>query len=154
VAHNARLIEGATADDVFAVLEDGCGYAEWVVGTRMIRRVEPGWPRPGTAIHYTAGWWPLRKDDKTQSLGYEPRRELRLEARAWPAGTVGIRLAVEHAGNGVQVTLDEAPARGWLRRLHNPALDALIKVRNVETLRRLEKEVRRKQHQAHPPVRA
>ena len=153
MAHNTRVIEKASPQDVFAVLADGCTYADWVVGTRMIRDVEAGWPRPGTAIHYTAGWWPLRKDDKTQSLGYEPDKQLRLEARAWPVGTVGIVLAADPAGDGVRVTLDEAPARGWLRRLHNPVLDALIKLRNVETLRRFEREVRRKQH-ARPPAHA
>jgi hypothetical protein len=154
VAHNSRLIRNATPEDAFAVLEDGRGYADWVVGTRKIRDVEPGWPRPGSAIHYTAGHWPLRKDDKTQALAYEPDRRLRLEARAWPLGTAGIVINVEPSRDGVVVSLDEAPAKGWLRVIHNPVLDAMIRLRNVETLRRFEQAVRRKQRQGSRPAHA
>jgi hypothetical protein len=95
MTRNSRLIRDADASDVFEVLRDGRCYAEWVVGTRMIRAVDPGWPQPGTRIHYTAGWWPLRKDDITRSLRYEPDHRLELEAHAWPAGTAGIVLSAE-----------------------------------------------------------
>jgi hypothetical protein len=56
MARNERLMDGIDSRAVFDVLRDGAGYADWVVGTRMIRRVEPGWPRRGTAIHYTVGY--------------------------------------------------------------------------------------------------
>lgn len=145
MATNSRLIRNATTEDVFDVLRDGRVYSEWVVGTRMIRDVDSGWPEPGTAIHYTAGRWPLRKDDKTVSLGYAPDQELMLEARAWPVGTAGIVLHAEQVGPDVAFTIEEAPARGVLRLVHNPVLDLGIKLRNVETLRRFEQQVRRKQ---------
>ncbi len=44
------------------------------------------------------------------------------------------------------MTIDEHPLRGPARALHNPAFDALIWVRNVETLRRLESAARRRVH--------
>jgi hypothetical protein len=154
VAHNSRVVPDATVADVFAVLTDGWAYADWVVGTRKIRAVEDDWPAPGTAIHYTVGRWPLRKDDKTQSVGYQPLQRLRLEARAWPLGTAGIVLSAEAVTGGVRVSIQEAPARGWLRVLHNPVLDATIKVRNVETLRRFEQVLRRKRRQGSRPAHA
>ena len=145
MARNCRVIRGAGPRDVFDVLRDGRTYGDWVVGTRMIRDVDEGWPRAGARLHYTAGWWPLRKDDVTTSQAYEPDRRLQLEAHAWPAGTARIVIEVQEVPGGVAVTLDESPARGLLKTLHNPALDLAVKLRNVETLRRLEQQVRRKQ---------
>ncbi|MCW2709331.1 MAG: hypothetical protein JWM22_3173, partial [Frankiales bacterium] len=42
------------------------------------------------------------------------------------------------------VVIDEYAEKGLLRTLHNPLFDAAIKARNVETLRRLEKQARRR----------
>ena len=141
---NRRVMRGLAPAAVFDVLRDGRSYEEWVVGTRTIRAVEPGWPEPGTALHFTVGYGPLRKDDETRSLVYEPDRRLELEAHAWPAGTARIDLRAEPVEDGTLVTIDEHPLRGPARALHNPALDALIWVRNVETLRRLESAARRR----------
>ena len=145
MARNRRVIEGADEHDVFDVLRDGKRYADWVVGTRKIRDVDPGWPQPGAAIHYTAGRGPLRKDDVTESMAYEPERLLRLQAQAWPFGSARIVLTAEPAAGGVAVTIEESPDRGVLRLVHNPLLDLAIKARNVETLRRFEKVLREKQ---------
>jgi hypothetical protein len=130
---------GLEPDAVMDVLRDGASYADWVVGTRMIREVEAGWPTPGTSIHYTVGYGPLRKDDRTRSIAYEPGGKLQLEARAWPAGAVSIVLNVDAEPGGTRVVIDEKPIRGLARTLHNPLFDLLIKVRNIETLRRLER---------------
>lgn len=144
MAQNARLLAGINPAEVFDVLRDGTTYAEWVVGTRKIRAVDPGWPAPGKAIHYTVGYGPLRHDDRTVSQDYYPDNTLELEARAWPAGTVGIVLSARAVEGGTEVTIAEAPRRGLAKRVHNPVFDLLIKVRNVETLRRLEDQVRKK----------
>lgn len=135
---------GLQPADVFDVLRDGGTYAHWVVGTRLIRTVEPGWPAVGTALHYTIGYGPLRKDDETRSRAYEPDRLLVLEARAWPAGTARIALRAEPVEDGTLVTIDEHPERGPAKLLHNPVADLLIRTRNVETLRRLEAQARRR----------
>jgi hypothetical protein len=135
---------GITPPAVFDVLADGWTYADWVVGTRTIRAVDAGWPAEGTALHYTVGYGPLRKEGHTRSLAYEPERRLELEAHAWPAGTVRIELRAEPVDGGSLVSIEEHPLRGLAARLHNPAADVLIHVRNVETLRRLERCVRRR----------
>jgi hypothetical protein len=133
---------GITPARVFEVLRDGTSYADWVVGTRSIRSVEDGWPAVGTALHYTVGYGPLRKDDKTVSTCYEPLDRLCLQAQAWPAGSAAIILTVEPAGDGCAVSITEHPDRGLAKTLHNPLLDLAIKLRNVETLRRLERRAR------------
>ncbi len=133
---------------VFDVLRDGATYADWVVGTRAIRVVEPGWPAAGSALHYTIGYAPLRKDDRTTSRAYEPDVRLEMEAHAWPAGTARIELRAEPVEGGVRVSIDEHPERGPAKLLHNPLADLLIKTRNVETLRRLEVQARRKARRA------
>jgi hypothetical protein len=146
MAVTRRVMRATSPRAVFDVLRDGWAYADWVVGTRMIRAVEPGWPAPGTALHYTVGYGPLRKDDETRSMAYEPDRRLELEARAWPAGTARIELRAEPVEGGTLVSIDEHPLRGPATLLHNPGIDLLVKIRNVETLRRLERCVRRQHH--------
>ena len=144
MAITRRVMKAVTPAQVFAVLRDGKSYGHWVVGTRTIRDVDPGWPAEGTRLHYTVGYRPLRKDGITTSRSSEPDRRLALEAHAWPAGTASIVLTMEPAEGGTLVSIDEKPLRGPGRALHNPAFDALIKVRNVETLRRLEQQARRR----------
>ncbi len=142
MATTRRQMTGLTPKAVFDVLRDGFTYGHWVVGTRTIRDVDAGWPGKGTRLHYTVGYGLLRKDDVTTSRAYAPDRRLELEARAWPAGTARIVLRAETQGEGTLVTIEEHPATGIAATLHNPALDVLIKTRNVETLRRLEAQVR------------
>lgn len=144
MAVTRRLMRGVRPRQVFDVLRDGRSYGDWVVGTRTIRDVDPGWPAEGTRIHYTVGYRPLRKDSVTTSRSYEPDRRLELEISAWPAGTAGVVLAVDEQGDGALVAIEEAPRSGPGRLVHNPLLDQLIKVRNVETLRRLEQLARRR----------
>ena len=143
MAVTRRVMRGVRPSAVFDVLRDGSSYGDWVVGARMIRRVEPGWPAPGTALHYTLGYGPLRKDDETRVRAYEPDRRLELRARAWPVGTARIELRAEPVEDGTLVSIDEHPDSGPAALLHNPLADAAIKLRNLETLRRLERQARR-----------
>lgn len=144
MAVTRRLMQEVAPQQVFDVLRDGTSYEKWVVGTRAIRAVDPGWPAEGTRLHYTVGYGVLRKDDVTTCRSYEPEVCLELEAYAWPAGTARIVIRAEPVAGGTRVSIDEAPLRGIARRLHNPGLDAVIKLRNVETLRRLEQQARRR----------
>jgi hypothetical protein len=143
MAVTRRVMAGVDPEDVFDVLRDGRSYGHWVVGTRKIRATEPGWPAVGTAIHYTVGYWPLRKDDKTTSEVYEPDTRLELEAFAWPAGSARIDIRAEKVADGTLVSIDEHPKSGPGAALHNPLSDAFIHLRNVEGLRRLEGLARR-----------
>lgn len=142
MAKTRRLMRGVTAKQVFAVLNDGFSYGDWVVGTRSIRDVDEGWPSVGTRLHYRVGYGPLTKDDVTSSKVYADGERLELEAHAWPAGTAHITLTTEPGEGGTLVSIDEFPLRGPARLLRNPLTDVLIATRNVLTLRRLEQQVR------------
>jgi hypothetical protein len=124
-------MRGVRPEQVFDVLRDGQSYAS---------SVDPGWPQPGSKLHFTIGRGPLRKDDETESLSCAPDTRLELEARAFPAGTARIVISVAPVAGGTSVSIDEVPERGPAKVLHNPIADLLVKLRNVETLRRLEKQ--------------
>lgn len=142
MAVTRRDVQGLTVQDVFDVLRDGRSYGYWVVGTRSVREVDDAWPHPGSRLRYTVGWGPLRHDDETCSLVYVPDDRLELEVRAWPVGTAKVVLRVEQQEGGVRLSIEERPDKGLARRLHNPVLDLLVKLRNAETLRRLEARAR------------
>jgi uncharacterized protein YndB with AHSA1/START domain len=139
MATNRRVID-ASRDAVWQVLADGHTYSSWVVGTSRIRDVDAGWPSAGSSLHYRVGRGPLRHDGHTEVLAMSDARRLELEAHAWPLGSVRIDLQLEDDAAGrCVVTMVERPARGTAAMLHNPVGDALLKLRNVEALRRLEK---------------
>ncbi|MDQ3826752.1 MAG: SRPBCC family protein, partial [Actinomycetota bacterium] len=50
---------------VWDVLSDGWAYAEWVVGTKDIRKVDRDWPAEGSQIHYTVGFGRWTAEDVT-----------------------------------------------------------------------------------------
>ena len=138
MATNRRNL-AATRDTVWRALADGHSYARWVVGTSSIRAVDDTWPRRGSRLHYRIGRGPLRHDGHTEVLDVDEGRRLELEAHAWPAGTARIELILDDAGSRCRVTMVEHPARGVAAALHNPLGELLLKIRNVETLRRLDK---------------
>lgn len=128
---------------IFDVLRDGWSYARWVVGTSAIRAVDPGWPQPGTRLHYRIGHGPLSKNDQTRVVRFVDGHELELEAVGHPLGSARVDFRVDRVRDGSLVTIIEHPTKGILAKLHNPAFEVLVYLRNVETLRRLEHEVRR-----------
>lgn len=150
---NTRLMKGLSPADVWTVLSDGETYGYWVVGTRAVREVSSDWPTPGSALHYVVGHLSARKDDVTTSIASDPGRRLRLEARAWPVGTLHVEIQLHPSPGGTTVVIEEAPKKGLLKTLHNPLVDLAIKARNVETLRRLEKQARQRTEQPRPSAR-
>lgn len=132
-----RVIE-APPEKVYSVLTDGWTYSDWVVGTAHIREVDPGWPGPGTKIHFKAGPWPMSIHDTTTALVGEPPRRLVLQPRLWPVGalTVTIELTPLDA-NTTRVTMREDVAAGPVRWLRTKVNDLLLHGRNRESLRRL-----------------
>ena len=128
----------AAPEAVFGVLADGWSYAGWVVGASRIRAVDPEWPAAGSRIHHSVGAWPLLVDDTTEVMRVEPGRELRLRARAWPAGEAEVRFLLAPDGAGAtEVTLQEDAVRGPGTLLPTPLRRLVLVPRNVETLRRL-----------------
>ena len=127
----------ASADSVWNVLADGWLYASWVVGASRVRAVDPVWPAVGAVLHHSQGVWPLLLDDETVVKTSVPERELVLHGKARPLGEVAIRLRIEARPAGCVVTLEEDAIAGPMQLVPAPVRAALIRPRNVESLRRL-----------------
>ena len=144
MAKNSLTIDAAPAD-VWAVLADARTYEHWVVGCDDIRAVEGDWPAVGSRFFHTVGVGPIKTKDNTAVLECEPNQRLVLEARARPAGVAKVIFTLEQvageASTGTDVTIEEFPVKGVAKAIDNPIQDNLIKVRNVETLRRRAKQV-------------
>ena len=129
----------APTETVWAVLADGWTYATWAVGASRIRGVDPQWPQPGSRIHHSFGVWPALIDDHTDVLACDPRRQLLLKARGWPAGEASVRIHLTPAStpNSSIIRLTEDVTGGPGRLISRPARQLLIARRNTEALRRL-----------------
>lgn len=138
MARNEHVI-AATPANVFAVLADGHSYEHWVVGCKRIRAVDAGWPHEGASFHHSVGVGPILIRDTTTVVARDGQRSLRLKARAWPAGAAHVVFELMPEGDGTRVVMVENPVDGPAKKLDNPVQQALIKLRNIETLRRLGK---------------
>lgn len=133
---NERLID-ASPQEVWDVLADGWLYPLWVVGATRMRAVDDSWPDVGSKIHHSAGVWPAVVDDDTEVLAVEPLRRLVLKAKGWPFGTANVVLDLEDAGAQTRVRIEEDVSEGPGRLVPYPLRAPMIKIRNVEALRRL-----------------
>ncbi|MFJ4923128.1 SRPBCC family protein [Streptomyces sp. NPDC088725] len=122
---------------VWAVLEDGNRYADWVVGTSRTRPRDGQWPRLGSKIEYAVTLGPWTVGGYTVVRRCEPPRSLELEAYSGPLGTARIAIDVRPWGDNTLVIVDEHPLRGPGGLLHNAAVDALLQVRHRSMLARL-----------------
>lgn len=127
----------APPEAVFTVLANGWLFPVWVVGASRMRDVDEHWPSVGAKIYHSVGVWPALINDSTSVLEWDPTRRAVLQARLWPVGEATVALDVEPDENGCRVTMTETPSSGPFAMLPGPAADLPIKVRNVETLRRL-----------------
>ncbi len=133
---NIRLVD-ATPTDVWEVLADGWLFPTWVVGASRMRDVTDDWPAPGARLHHSVGVWPALLDDSTEVLAADPGKELRLKARAFPAGAAEVIITLQTEGAQTRIKIDEVVVDG-LARLVPPVVEsAAMKWRNTETLRRL-----------------
>lgn len=119
------------------VLADGWLYSSWVVGAARVRAVAPSWPAVGAELQHSQGAWPLLLDDVTTVKTSVPARELVLHGKARPLGEVAIRLVLEPRPVGCLVVIEEDAIGGPMTSLPAPVRAALIRPRNVESLRRL-----------------
>src|SRR3954471_4437936 len=138
MARNERLIP-ASPERVFAALSDPDAYAEWVVGSEVIRDADETWPAVGSRFHHRVGVGPLKVNDHTEVLAMEPARRLELHAKARPLGTAKVALDLERRGGGTLVTMVEDGGDRLTRLLFNPLTHFLVRRRNDESLRRLER---------------
>lgn len=133
---NSRTIH-ATPEKVWEVLSDGWLYPLWVVGATRMRDVEAAWPQVGAKLHHSVGVWPAVVDDNTEVLEAEPGRLFKLRARGWPMGEAQVTITLTPSGDETRVQIEEEAVSGPAALVPKPAMDLMIKVRNVESLRRL-----------------
>jgi hypothetical protein len=127
----------ASAESVWNVLADGWLYSSWVVGAARVRAVDPSWPGVGAELQHSQGVWPLLLDDVTRVKVSVTGQELVLHGKARPLGEVAIRLVLEPRPVGCIVVIEEDAIGGPMKSLPAPVRAALIRPRNVESLRRL-----------------
>ncbi len=133
---NTRLVN-ATPEQVWAVLADGWLYPVWVVGAARMREVTGDWPITGAKLHHSVGLWPLLLDDHTEVLDSVVGKQLKLRARAFPAGAAEVVITLAAEEGQTRVTIDEEVVDGPAKLIPAPAEAAAMKWRNTETLRRL-----------------
>jgi uncharacterized protein YndB with AHSA1/START domain len=136
VAHNEIYIE-ASPERVFAVLSEPRSFARWVVGSREIRRADPGWPRVGAAFDHRVGIWPFTLADSSEVVQCEPPRLLKLLVKARPLSRAFVTLELKASNGGTRLSMDEFAADARSRLFFNPITDPLVHMRNNVSLRRL-----------------
>ena len=111
MAVNEAYLEAAP-QHVWAVLSDPYAYPRWVVGSKETVEADPSWPLPGS--------------------------EFRVKVGAGVAGA-DVEIVLSPSGTGTVVTMEEKPG-GFSAPLRSIVpLQWVIKVRNVESLRRLKR---------------
>ena len=128
----------APPERVFAVLADWRAYGHWVVGSKYIRGVDPGFPAAGTQFYPVVGIGPIEVPGTTKVLEVDPPHLLVLHAKAPPIGTAINELRLEPAPNGAtHVQFREDPGDRLSAFVFTPLTHLLVRGRNVESLRRL-----------------
>jgi uncharacterized protein YndB with AHSA1/START domain len=128
----------APPEAVWDVLADPDGYAYWVVGSKRIRDADPEWPAPGSKFHHTIGVTGRTIDDHTESLEADPPRRLKLRAKGRPVGTATVTLELLPRAGGTLVRMTENPDGVYSLMALNPVVHVATKLRNAESLMRLE----------------
>jgi uncharacterized protein YndB with AHSA1/START domain len=123
---------------VWDVLADPRGYAYWVVGSKLIRDADAAWPAPGSKFHHTIGVGPLKISDHTEALEAEPPHRFKLRAKGRPLGTATVTMEMAPQDGGTLVRMTETPDGAFAFMKLNPAVHVLTKLRNAESLMRLE----------------
>jgi uncharacterized protein YndB with AHSA1/START domain len=123
---------------VWDVLADPASYAYWVVGSKAVRDADPGFPAPGTKFHHTIGVGPLTVRDHTEILEAERPRLMRMRAKGRPLGTASVTLEMTSESGGTRVRMTENPDGPFAILALNPLVHVLTKLRNAESLMRLE----------------
>jgi uncharacterized protein YndB with AHSA1/START domain len=127
---------------IWDVLASPREYGHWVVGSKYVRDADSAFPDPGTRFHHAVGVGPLTVRDHTEVIAAEPPLRLQLRAKARPLGTALVTLQIEPDGaGGASVRMSERPDGFYAPLSLNPLIHVLIKVRNAESLRRLERRV-------------
>jgi uncharacterized protein YndB with AHSA1/START domain len=131
---------GVPPERVFEVLSDPATYADWVVGSRSVERWDPEWPKAGAKFAHTQGKWPVIINDETVVEASEPPHHLQLLAKARPMLVARVILDMQPEAGGTRVTMEERAVSGVAAAIMKiPPNNALTRLRNTESLRRLKR---------------
>jgi uncharacterized protein YndB with AHSA1/START domain len=136
MATNHRLLHGSP-ERVFQVLMDSEAYADWVVGSDVIRATDDTWPAVGSRFHHRVGVGPFKLNDHTEVVERVAPSKLVLHARGRPMGTAMVTMLLEPRDGGTLVTMCETAGDLLSHIGINPLTDWLVHLRNRESLRRL-----------------
>jgi uncharacterized protein YndB with AHSA1/START domain len=134
-----RIDIHAPAAAVYDVLLDPYAYADWVIGSKRVRHVDPDWPAPGSRFHHTVGPPGVDIKDYSKVLGLEANRRVELEVRFRPLGTALVTMDLEpiDGGRSTRMTMTEDPQSGPVLRMPRFVVDIATNARNALSLRRL-----------------
>lgn len=133
MARNSTFIAAPPAA-VWSVLEDPFAYPRWIVGSDRTLSADETWPAPGSEFRVRLA---VGVRDRTRSRALEPGRRLVLDAATGLFGPTRVIITTEPRANGTWLTMVEDPVGrlGLLRYV--PAVQIALRLRNVESLRRL-----------------
>jgi uncharacterized protein YndB with AHSA1/START domain len=143
MARNDIVID-APAVSVYETLLDARSYPQFVAGAKELRGVDDDWPNPGTHFHHKVGIGPLALADNTKLLDKTPSKRVVLEVRVRPFGTGVVTFDLEPVAgreNTTHVVMTEDFNRGPLSFVFRPIREAMIRMRNAITVRRLQRLV-------------
>ncbi len=129
---------------VWDALANPGGYGYWVAGSKVIRDVDGDWPAPGSRFHHTVGVGPVKVSDHTESLEAVPPQRLKIRAKGRPLGTATVTMEMTPRAGGTVVRMTETPDGRAKLVLTNPLFHVFTKLRNAESLMRLEELAMRK----------
>jgi uncharacterized protein YndB with AHSA1/START domain len=137
VSSRVQIEVAAPPEAVFALLADPPSYVQWEVGSSAIHMSDETWPQPDSLFEHSHGIWFLQLRDSTRVIESEPPRRLLIETRLRPIVVAEVEFTLEPAAGGSRVTMAERVTGGLARLAVGPGRDALLSLRNRETLRRL-----------------
>jgi uncharacterized protein YndB with AHSA1/START domain len=147
MSRNSIMVD-ASPSEVFAVLEDPDAYAQWVVGARRIRRVDPDWPREGSEFHHAIGVAGAELHDSSKVVERNPPHRIVLDVRFRPTGTARVEIEVEPVERGSRITIAERPSSGPVVWVPLALIDPVLHLRNAWSLQRLRCEVEQRARSA------
>ncbi len=127
----------APIDAVASVLSDPRTYDGVVVGSRRVRWFDAAWPAPGSRFHHTVGFGPVTIRDHTEVLTDDLPARLELATGIRPLGVLRAVFRLTEERGRTRVEMTEGPLSGPVTRIWSWPLEALTRVRNQATLRRL-----------------
>jgi len=131
----------AHPEDVFAVLADGAGYADWVVSAKEILDADVTFPRVGARLRAAMGLFAFTVNAETRVVRAEPPSLLELDIHAKHL-RARVRYELEPDAAGTTVVMEEDGTNALSRSLMlMPLIRVLVLGRNAETLWRLRSQI-------------